>query len=72
LKAGSPFVNKGITNFIPTMTNEVKDPLFILIKSLTKSEKRQFKLYAGRLGNNSDSKFIALFNYLDKAIELLG
>ncbi len=49
------------------MTNEVKDPLFILIKSLTKSEKRQFKLYAGRLGNNSDSKFIALFNFLDKA-----
>jgi len=52
------------------MTNEVKDPLFVLIKSLTKSEKRQFKLYAGRLGNNSDSKFIALFNFLDKAEKL--
>lgn len=49
------------------MTNPSKDPLFILIKSLTKSEKRQFKLYAGRLGNNSDSKFVALFNFLDKS-----
>lgn len=49
------------------MTNELKDPLFILVKSLSKSEKRQFKVYAGRLGGNSNSKFIALFNYLDKA-----
>jgi len=48
------------------MTNDVKDPLFMLVKSLTKSEKRQFKVYAGRLGGNTDSKFIALFNYLDK------
>ena len=49
------------------MTNDIKDPLFILVKSLTKSEKRQFKVYAGRLGGNTDSKFIALFNYIDKA-----
>ncbi len=49
------------------MTNEVKDPLFVLVKSLTKSEKRQFKVYVGRLGGNNDSKFLALFNYLDKA-----
>ncbi len=49
------------------MTNEVNDPLFVLVKSLTKSEKRQFKLYVGRLGGNNDSKFLALFNYLDKA-----
>ena len=49
------------------MTNILKDPLFILVKSLSKSEKRQFKVYAGRLGGNSNSKFIALFNYLDKA-----
>ncbi len=64
------YINKGISNFFLTMTNEAKDPLFILIKSLTKSEKRQFKLYAGRLGNNSDSKFVALFNFLDKSSKL--
>jgi tetratricopeptide (TPR) repeat protein len=48
------------------MTNTHKDPLFILVKSLSKSEKRQFKLYVGRLGVNTDSKFISLFNLLDK------
>lgn len=49
------------------MTNLHKDPLFILIKSLSKSEKRQFKLYVGRLGVNTDAKFLALFNLLDRA-----
>ena len=48
------------------MTNGQKDTLFVLIKSLSKSEKRQFKLYVGRLGVNSDAKFLALFNLLDK------
>ncbi|WP_422860120.1 hypothetical protein ACOKFD_04255 [Flagellimonas sp. S174] len=48
------------------MTNAHKDTLFILIKSLSKSEKRQFKLYVGRLGVNADAKFLALFNLLDK------
>ncbi|TNJ46211.1 hypothetical protein KFZ70_08440 [Tamlana fucoidanivorans] len=48
------------------MTREQKDNLFILIKSLSKSEKRQFKLYVGRLGVNEDSKFLMLFNILDK------
>ena len=48
------------------MTNPLKDPLFILVKSLSKSEKRQFKLYVGRLGVNSEAKFLALFNALDK------
>ncbi|EDM44417.1 hypothetical protein SCB49_05290 [unidentified eubacterium SCB49] len=49
------------------MTKETKDNLFILVKSLTKSEKRQFKLYVGRLGVNSESKYLNLFNHLDKA-----
>ena len=49
------------------MTNEQKDNLFILIKSLTKSEKRQFKLFVGRMGSNSDSKFLNLFNVMDKS-----
>ncbi|WP_106793505.1 hypothetical protein [Aquimarina sp. Aq78] len=48
------------------MTNDQKDPLFVLVKSLSKSEKRQFKVYVGRLGINTDSKFLALFNHLDK------
>ncbi|WP_159024217.1 hypothetical protein [Formosa sp. L2A11] len=48
------------------MIKDQKDNLFLLVKSLTKSEKRQFKLYVGRLGVNSDSKFLNLFNILDK------
>lgn len=49
------------------ITKDQKDNLFSLVKSLTKSEKRQFKLYVGRLGVNSDSKFLKLFNLLDKS-----
>lgn len=48
------------------ITKEQKDNLFSLIKSLNKSEKRQFKLYVGRLDVNADSKFLNLFNLLDK------
>ena len=48
------------------MLNHQKDPLFILIKSLSKSEKRQFKLFVGRLEGNTNSKFIALFNHIEK------
>lgn len=50
------------------MTKEQKDNLFVLVKSLSKSEKRQFKLYVGRLGVNDDSKFLTLFNILDKLV----
>jgi hypothetical protein len=49
------------------ITKDQKDNLFSLVKSLTKSEKRQFKLYVGRLGVNSDSKFLKLFNLLEKS-----
>ena len=48
------------------MINDQKDNLFQLIKSLTKSEKRQFKLYVGRMGSNNNAKFLSLFNFLDK------
>ena len=51
------------------MTKEPKDNLFVLVKSLSKSEKRQFKLYVGRLGVNDDSKFLLLFNAMDKMTE---
>lgn len=43
-----------------------KDALFRLVKTLSKSEKRQFKLYAGRLGVNAEKNFMALFDVLDK------
>ncbi len=49
------------------MTKSQKDNLFQLVKSLSKSEKRQFKLYVGRLGVNADSKFLNLFNLLEKS-----
>ena len=51
---------------IITTANDPKDSLFTLVKSLSKSEKRQFKLYVGRLDNNADSKYLQLFNLLDK------
>lgn len=40
--------------------------LFELIHSLTKSEKRSFKLFAKRSGSTSDSKFIRLFDVMEK------
>ena len=52
-----------------TKTNLHADPLFALIKSLTKSEKRQFTVYVGRLGTNVDAKFHALFVLMDKMKE---
>ncbi|MGV7107516.1 hypothetical protein [Flavobacterium sp. U410] len=48
------------------MANTSKDFLFVLIKSLSKSEKRQFKLYVNRIGMNTDAKFLQLFELLDK------
>ena len=49
------------------MANHQKDSLFVLIKSLSKSEKRQFKIFASRLETSSNTKFIELFNILDKS-----
>lgn len=43
-----------------------KDQLFILVKSLTKAEKRNFKLYATRSQSGEDSKFLQLFDALDR------
>jgi len=54
---------------IITTPNEESDALFVLVKSLSKSEKRQFKLYVGRLERNTDAKFMALFDVLDKMKE---
>ena len=44
-----------------------KDTLFELIKSLTKSEKRQFKIYTSRLEMIENSNFVKLFELLDKS-----
>jgi hypothetical protein len=54
-------MNKSITS-----VNLQNDSLFVLIKSLSKSEKRQFNLYVGRLGGNIDAKFFSLFKFLEK------
>ncbi|MBL4664149.1 MAG: hypothetical protein JKY22_11495, partial [Flavobacteriaceae bacterium] len=48
------------------MSKKRKDNLFDLVKSLSKSEERQFKLYVGRLGMNDDAKFMMLFTTLEK------
>ena len=49
-----------------TKANQQNDALFVLIQSLTKSEKRQFHLYIGRLVGNTDAKFFTLFKFLEK------
>lgn len=48
---------------------EKKESVFELIKSLGKAEKRNFKLYAARLGANGSPKFVALFDCLDSMDE---
>lgn len=48
------------------MSKILKDNLFVLVKSLSQSEKRQFKLYANRLDFNNDAKFMLLFSLFDK------
>jgi hypothetical protein len=40
--------------------------LFELIQSLTKSEKRSFKLYANRVGSSRETKYIKLFDIMEQ------
>ena len=42
------------------------DQLFNLIKSLTKSEKRNFKIYVNRTHQHTDLRFLKLFDIIDK------
>ncbi len=51
------------------MPNRTSDILFLLIRSLEKSEKRNFKLYIQRNSGNRDLKIIELFDALDKLNE---
>ena len=48
------------------MFNPQKDQLFLLVKSLSKSEKRNFKLYVNRFQTGNDTKFLQLFDVLCK------
>ena len=51
------------------MPNRTTDVLFLLIRSLQKSEKRNFKLYIKRNSGNEDLKIIELFDAIDKLNE---
>ncbi|MBS1638132.1 MAG: hypothetical protein JST26_19625 [Bacteroidetes bacterium] len=51
------------------MSKVKNDSLFHLIRSLTKSEKWQFKVYASRVKQGQDKKFIQLFDAIDKQKE---
>lgn len=51
------------------MPNRTTDILFLLIRSLQKSEKRNFKLYIKRNSGNEDLKIIELFDAIDKLNE---
>ena len=51
------------------MPNRSIDALFLLVKSLEKSEKRNFKLYVKRNTDAEDLKIIQLFDALDKMTE---
>ena len=42
-----------------------QEPVFDLVKRMTKAEKRNFKLYATRLDGNQQAKFVTLFDVLD-------
>lgn len=51
------------------MPNRSSDELFQLIKSLEKSEKRNFKLFIKRMSGADDLKVVQLFDALDKMEE---
>ncbi|PTX18280.1 hypothetical protein C8N40_10679 [Pontibacter mucosus] len=48
------------------MANLSSDPVFQLVKSLTRSEKRHFRLFTKRQGTNEGLKFLQLFDVLDR------
>ncbi|MEM7105049.1 MAG: hypothetical protein AAF502_18075 [Bacteroidota bacterium] len=49
------------------MPSQQTDHLFTLIKTMSKSEKRHFKLYVNRNQGGQDTKFQMLFDVLDKS-----
>lgn len=51
------------------MASTTTDHLFRLIKSMTKAEKRSFKIYTGRSAVGDNALFVRLFDTLDKQPE---
>jgi hypothetical protein len=47
------------------MSKPVSEQLFRLVKSLSKSEKRQFKLLSKRTSPEETKKFVSLFDAVD-------
>ncbi|TXK33257.1 hypothetical protein FVR03_19215 [Pontibacter qinzhouensis] len=47
------------------MPNAHTDPVFQLVKSLTRSEKRHFRLFTNRQGSSEGLKFLQLFDAID-------
>jgi hypothetical protein len=50
------------------MSNKISNHLFELIKSLSKSEKRYFKLYSSRHTIGEQNNYISLFDFIEKMI----
>lgn len=48
------------------MTTKKTDELFELVKSLTSSEKRYFKIFANRHVTNDENLYLELFNWIDE------
>ena len=48
------------------MPKASSEQLFRLIKSLSKSEKRQFRLISMRLSDDQDKKFLRLFDVIER------
>lgn len=51
------------------MSSKVNSALFDLIKSMSKSEKRYFKLMSSRHTIGDENNYVRLFDYLDKQLE---
>lgn len=51
------------------VSSNKQEHVFDLIKSMSKAEKRNFKLYATRLSGNQEAKFVALFDCMDSLDE---
>lgn len=47
------------------MTSKRQEAVFELVRSMSKAEKRNFRLYAQRQAGNGEAKFMALFDALD-------
>lgn len=50
------------------MSKPHSEQLFRLVKSLTKSEKRQFKLFSKRISPDETKKFVSLFDAVDSMV----